>query len=90
MHKIPLYGLINCVHAFCSGFYLYFKQQYLGLNQFVMVSISIKLALLSTFNMADVNVAKTVFFHIAHSSFSFASRIFSIALHLVTLASDVQ
>jgi hypothetical protein len=55
-----------------------------------MVSISIKLALLSTFNMADVNVAKTVFFHIAHSSFSFASRIFSIALHLVTLASDVQ
>jgi hypothetical protein len=64
MHKISLYGLINCVHAFCTGFYLYFKQQYLVLNQFVMVSISIKLALLSTFNMADANVAKAVFFFI--------------------------
>jgi hypothetical protein len=62
MHKILLYGLINCVHAFCTGFYLYFKQQYLGLNQFVMVSTSIKLALLSTFNMVDANVAKAVFF----------------------------
>jgi hypothetical protein len=51
---------------------------------------SVKLALLSTFNMADANVAKAVFFHIAHSSFSFASVIFSIALRLVTLASNVQ
>jgi hypothetical protein len=46
--------------------------------------------LLSTFNMADANVAKAVFFHIAHSSFSSASVIFSIALRLVTLASNVQ
>jgi hypothetical protein len=62
MHKIPLYGLINCVHAFCTCFYLYLKQQYLGLDQFVMVSTSVKLALLSTFNMSDANVAKAVFF----------------------------
>jgi hypothetical protein len=132
MHKIPLYDLINCVHAFCIGFYLCFKQQYLGLNKFVMVSTSVKLALLSTFNvadanvakavffpycsffiffclcniqdcftsvklallstfnMADANVAKAVFFLIAHSSFSSTSVIFSIALQLVTLASNVQ
>jgi hypothetical protein len=62
MHKIPLYDLINCVHAFCTGFYLCFKQQYLGLNKFVIVSTSVKLALLSTFNMAYANVAKAVFF----------------------------
>jgi hypothetical protein len=90
MHTIPLCDLINCVHVFCTGFYLCFKQQYLGLNKFVMVSTSIKLALLSTFNMAYANVAKAVFFHIVHSSFSSASVIFSIALHLITLASDVQ
>jgi hypothetical protein len=61
---------------------LYFKQQYLGLTQFVMVGTSVKFALLSTFNMTDANVAKVVFFHIAHSSFSFAPVIFSIALLL--------
>jgi hypothetical protein len=43
-----------------------------------MVSTSVKLALLSTFNMADANVAKAVFFHIVHSSFSSASVIFNI------------
>jgi hypothetical protein len=37
---------------------------------------------------ASGNVAKAVFFHIAHSSFSFGSVIFSIALHWVTLASE--
>jgi hypothetical protein len=55
-----------------------------------MISTSVKLVLLSTFNMAYANVAKEVFFHIVHSLFSSASVIFSIALHLVTLASDVQ
>jgi hypothetical protein len=90
MHTIPLYDLISCVHAFCTCFYLCFKLQYLRLNKFVMVSTSVKLALLSTFNMAYANVAKAVFFHIVHSSFSPASVIFSSALHLVTLASNVQ
>jgi hypothetical protein len=90
MHKIPLYDLINCVHAFCTGFYLCFKQQYLGLNKFVIVSTSVKLALLSTFNMVDANVAKAVFFSILLILHFLLPLIFSIALHLVTLASNVQ